>query len=87
MVKPTEEETVMPATPEQMELCKKYFESGDGMKSNKKEQDLVKAQMILSLGGFHKAEFEDKSFFSYKADTKGTMRLYVQDKIVKSDQI
>jgi hypothetical protein len=87
MVKPTEEETQMIATPEQLELCKEYFLHGGEIKKSTRAQDSVKEKLILSLGGFHKAEFEDKSFFSYKVDAKGSKRLYVQDKIIKSDKL
>lgn len=87
MVKPTEEETLMQATEKQFELCKQYHEHGESMKKSKAAQDAVKAELILELGGYHKAEFMDKSFYSYKKDAKGTARLYVQDKIVQSNKI
>lgn len=87
MIEPTEEETIMQALPEQFELCKTYLDLGEQIKQLDDKKSKTSSELILSLGGFHKAEFEDKSFFSCKKDKKGTLRLYVQDKIIKSNPI
>lgn len=88
MVKPVEEDVEMIGTEEQLELCLKYHNINDSIAALKKESNLTKAELILQLSGFNKAVFNDgNSFYSYKNDVNGIARLYVNKKMIKSEEI
>lgn len=87
MVKPQAVEIEMQGTDEQYELAKAYLYANRKIKNINTEKDGAAAKLILSLGGYTNAVFEDKSFFSYKEDARGAKRLYVQDKIIKQDDL
>ena len=84
MIKPSEADNEMQGTEEQRMWCEEYLGLGD-------EKDLLEIErkkryiyLIESLQGTNKAVFEDKTFFSYKLDAKGSRRLYVSPKIMKA---
>lgn len=81
MIKPSEEENPMEGTPEQRDLCVKYLAIGDKSEVLEIEKKKLYIELIQSLGGANKADFNDGTFFSYK-NVKGSRTLYVSKKIL-----
>lgn len=87
MVKPREEDVEMQGSEELKQVCIDYKNIGEEKKLLDKQANLKKAEMILALGGFNKAVFDDESFFTYKADSNKVMRLYISPKVMKSNDL
>ena len=82
MIKPSEEENPMQGTPEQKELCQLYNSFGDKIDTIEVEKKKTYIQLIESLGGANRADFNDGTFFSYKSNVKGSRVLHVSPKIL-----
>jgi hypothetical protein len=90
MVKVPDEEVEMQGTPEQLEIAKRYIEVNAKIKALNQAKNIAQEELVLSLGGFNKASFddiEDKPFFTYKKDARGSKRLYVPEKLIRQSDI
>lgn len=82
MIRPSEEDNAMMGTEQQRSWCEQYVKIGEnigGMESNKK---ILYGELIRSLEGSNKADFNDGSFFSYKTNVKGARVLHVSPKVL-----
>ncbi len=89
MVKPSEEDNPMIGTEEQRLLCEKYNAVNASADDVEVEKKKLQIELITSLHGSNRANFDDegKLYYSYKADARGSHRLHVSPKIVKSTDI
>lgn len=88
LVVPKDEFIAMEGTQEQWELLMARNKIKDSAKGLKKDEAAINAKLILSLGGYHQANFGDDGaagYFSYKPIKGGAKKLYVSPKISGGD--
>lgn len=82
MIKPSEEDNPMQGTEDQKALCQKYNSFGDSISEIEVEKKRTYIQLIESLNGANRADFNDGTFFSYKSNVKGARILHVSPRIL-----
>lgn len=87
MCKPSEEDNPMAGTDEQRAWCEEYNRVGEAADAVDVRKKTLQIKLIESLKGSNKAVFgdDDKVYYSYKEDARGSRRLYVSPKIVNSE--
>lgn len=71
LVNPTEEYTEKPGTDSQLALVRQYVGHGVSEKEAKAKKTAIKEQLVLSLGGYHRAAWGEKEYISYQPTAKG----------------
>lgn len=87
MIVPSEDDNPMQGTEGQRKLCEQYNLSKDEENDAKIKNKTIYIELIKSLEGHNKAEFEDGTYYSYKSDKNGKRSIYVSPKIIASDAI
>lgn len=82
MIKPSEDDNPMQGTEDQKALCQKYNSFGDSISEIEVEKKRTYIQLIESLNGANRADFNDGTFFSYKSNVKGARILHVSPRIL-----
>lgn len=82
LVKPKEGDEIMMGTDQQRTWCEEYKNLGEDSGKIETRQRILYGELIQSLGASNRADFNDKAFFSYKTNTKGSKTLYVSPKVL-----
>ena len=83
LVKPTPEFTEREATQEEYERLMRYNKAGRLKKKIDGLQTAIKEELVLALGGYHVARFNEKQYFSFKPSEKQGPKFYVTPSLFK----
>ncbi len=83
LIKPTPEFTEREATPEEYDRLFRYNKAGKLKKKIEAVQTAIKEELVLALGGYHVARFNEKQYFSFKPSEKQGPKLYITPSLFK----
>lgn len=83
LVKPTPEFTEREATQEEYDRLFRYNKAGKLKKKIDGLQTAIKEELVLALGGYHLARFNEKQYFSFKPSEKQGPKFYVTPSLFK----
>lgn len=83
LIKPTKEYTEMNGTDMQRQLVSQYLAHGVSKKTAQRLQTAIKEQLVVSLGGYHKAIWGGNEYISYAQSGKN-MKFMVSKALTKA---